>query len=626
MDEDGNITDEDSTGPSDPLGDEKINSDGTLRGGRRYQIRTFTLPRYPNRLYMLTMDLSKCLGFRDSYLFYLRNPELKRINATAADKESLLERNLLAPVLKGRPLGIMTARSAFKLFGHAVIFGGRPVRDDYYCTGKEEPVQSGTTGQGHGEDSNALAKVNLNIKVVDKASSPALLRAAASASEFNALLAIQRRGKKFLDIHTNIDQVPLLTQPTTIVIEKSPDFALPPGDRHTMTVDLQAENEEDQQASDGMICMKIDEETARNYPIALTAGQYQAGYSVPSPSKATGAKIGRPRIHPLPPNKGAKASPNPTASNLTTATNHGAVAVGPASQPPRPAPPPRPPTPDPNACCLCESVPPPAKLPDGTRGRPNADPPSLLACAKCKLKHHPFCADIRTPVMVAKTRQYKWCCGNCKVCDKCGKAGEDERLMVLCDACDRGYHTYCLDPPLKEPPSGTWHCPSCATCISCGRHQTPSSKWFQATFPPEQEDFAVTGDVEIYAATYCAPCGKLYENKSYCPLCFHVYHEDAEDLEMACCDECDRWIHVNCDPLLTDALYRRLTTQSSTPYTCALCDPSRLDVLIAKRTKETSTKKSGLGGGEVFRRIETGGKVVVIPPLVERKEDVVPKG
>ena len=40
------------------------------------------------------------------------------------------------------------------------------------------------------------------------------------------------------------------------------------------------------------------------------------------------------------------------------------------------------------------------------------------------------------------------------MCEKCDKAGEDETLMVLCDACDRGLHTYCLDPPLKEPPSG----------------------------------------------------------------------------------------------------------------------------------------------------------------------------
>ena len=104
--------------------------------------------------------------------------------------------------------------------------------------------------------------------------------------------------------------------------------------------------------------------------------------------------------------------------------------------------------------CLCESSAPPLKLPDGSRGRPQLDPTLLLRCSSCKLNHHPFCADIRTPVMVNKTRSYKWCCGNCKVCEKCDKAGEDETLMVLCDACDRGLHTYCLDPPLKEPPSG----------------------------------------------------------------------------------------------------------------------------------------------------------------------------
>jgi hypothetical protein len=35
--------------------------------------------------------------------------------------------------------------------------------------------------------------------------------------------------------------------------------------------------------------------------------------------------------------------------------------------------------------------------------------------------------------------------------------------MLLCDVCDKGYHLFCLKPPLKEIPTELWCCSSCAT-------------------------------------------------------------------------------------------------------------------------------------------------------------------
>ena len=33
--------------------------------------------------------------------------------------------------------------------------------------------------------------------------------------------------------------------------------------------------------------------------------------------------------------------------------------------------------------------------------------------------------------------------------------------LLFCDDCDRGYHMYCLTPPIKEPPEGAIvHAPS----------------------------------------------------------------------------------------------------------------------------------------------------------------------
>jgi hypothetical protein len=34
--------------------------------------------------------------------------------------------------------------------------------------------------------------------------------------------------------------------------------------------------------------------------------------------------------------------------------------------------------------------------------------------------------------------------------------------MLLCDACDRGYHIYCLKPRLYEVPAEDWFCPPCS--------------------------------------------------------------------------------------------------------------------------------------------------------------------
>lgn len=46
------------------------------------------------------------------------------------------------------------------------------------------------------------------------------------------------------------------------------------------------------------------------------------------------------------------------------------------------------------------------------------------------------------------------------VCRICARGDDDEKLL-LCDGCDDNYHTFCLLPPLPEPPKGLWHCPKC---------------------------------------------------------------------------------------------------------------------------------------------------------------------
>ncbi|RWS31197.1 remodeling and spacing factor 1-like isoform X1 [Leptotrombidium deliense] len=45
-------------------------------------------------------------------------------------------------------------------------------------------------------------------------------------------------------------------------------------------------------------------------------------------------------------------------------------------------------------------------------------------------------------------------------CRRCGKYDHPEWIL-LCDSCDSGYHTACLNPPLMLIPDGDWFCPPC---------------------------------------------------------------------------------------------------------------------------------------------------------------------
>ncbi|XP_031819023.1 zinc finger protein neuro-d4 isoform X2 [Sarcophilus harrisii] len=85
--------------------------------------------------------------------------------------------------------------------------------------------------------------------------------------------------------------------------------------------------------------------------------------------------------------------------------------------------------------------------------------------------------------MTAAVRTYRWQCIECKSCSLCGPGGTSggpgapSRLppppgasrmglapqdqLLFCDDCDRGYHMYCLSPPMAEPPEGSWSCHLC---------------------------------------------------------------------------------------------------------------------------------------------------------------------
>ncbi|XP_042581455.1 bromodomain adjacent to zinc finger domain protein 2B-like isoform X8 [Cyprinus carpio] len=65
-------------------------------------------------------------------------------------------------------------------------------------------------------------------------------------------------------------------------------------------------------------------------------------------------------------------------------------------------------------------------------------------------------------------------------CQMCRK-GDNEDLLLLCDGCDKGCHTYCHKPKITNIPEGDWYCPA---CISKASGQSPKSKKTPIRAPP----------------------------------------------------------------------------------------------------------------------------------------------
>ncbi|KAJ3289772.1 PHD finger protein 10 [Rhizoclosmatium sp. JEL0117] len=913
-DDEGAGSDEDHD-LNDEEGNKKISKDGELLGGRVFKVRTFRLARHPTRFYVLTLDIARALGFRDSYLLHMKNPQIKRIYATDDDKQVLESIDLLASNFRSRPLGIMAIRTAYKYFGYQLLVRGKPVRDDYVCQGKVEPenwvypededermsggsdvedrgigderyrkggssvkrpvesigyyepiyrappsllsglasvpsvtpsIPPSTAVDGTATDStvptstaNGTTQQPAQPNQQDPRSIQSIIRSAASAAEFNSRLRAQRRRGRYLDIHTNVEQVPQLSQPTHVLVEKQLGSKEKGMVLEVSFGDIRAKPASSE-VEDWMAVgsKEMDQEGVtfgEGYPVALMLGQYQAGYSVHrtrfeqsvAPIKSNesffvdytgkpllaadgpvavgavpvGAGPGgipaaaqqplqpqaqqpqrpaaptpgfqppqaRPMpVRPAPP--GAAAATGTPVAGVTGSNEHfnqpgfvpagmtqeqwailkpkltysqlkelreqaPVVSMGPSGKysvrftcgyltrsgnycqkpvmeagviclfhqkmraqelaaaqglpppenqsmqqyaispaqlmpmmpmvgsampfhmqnqpgmmtpqpmmynPMMPAGTARPILPssapakisgaskpkassgtpagggsgvnkkkaanlaDPD-CAICRSAEPPEEEFD------DAPAPVLLRCAECGLGHHLGCAEVTAPVMVAKCLApgSKWKCGNCKMCEVCNKAGEDETLMVLCDACDKGYHTYCMVPKMDKAPSGSWHCPSCRVCLSCGTTDV-NMDWRHVSVPPTHEDAAVTGKIEIYACTYCVSCHKRFEGEQFCPLCFHVYNEEMEDIAMACCDVCDRWIHVGCDPDLTESRYKKLDSMNA-KYTCVLCsDAGKLQVLMAR------TDKANRMTQKPSKLMMYHGKYLVVPPLAKR--------
>lgn len=103
----------------------------------------------------------------------------------------------------------------------------------------------------------------------------------------------------------------------------------------------------------------------------------------------------------------------------------------------------------------------------------------MVSCYECGSSGHPTCLEWDDWALVKRVKSYAWLCQECKRCEVCDEKGDDDPEaepeeedpqrtpppraddLLFCDACDRGWHRLCLDPPLAAVPRGKWTCPTC---------------------------------------------------------------------------------------------------------------------------------------------------------------------
>lgn len=245
------IVDDECVLPEDPEGEKKVDKLGNLEDGREYRCRTFTVLGRGNRLYMLSTEPARCVGFRDSYLFFTKHRKLYKIIVDDDEKKDMIEREIIPHSYKGRSIGIVTARSVFREFGARIVVGGKRVIDDYaVALAKSQGVQEGVLadpddkfipGQpynknqyvawhgasavyhtqapaapiANGKPESKKRKVNVN-------DTNWMLEHAREASVFNAgINAIRKMNNAGVyDIHTNTMQYPAIMQPTRARVEQ----------------------------------------------------------------------------------------------------------------------------------------------------------------------------------------------------------------------------------------------------------------------------------------------------------------------------------------------------------------------------------------------------------------------
>lgn len=100
--------------------------------------------------------------------------------------------------------------------------------------------------------------------------------------------------------------------------------------------------------------------------------------------------------------------------------------------------------------------------------RDDDDADDAVLDVRCPHFLHPLCAELVGRSRVVERTEngedvvFYLCAEHsgydkCVVCRRANRPNE----MLECDGCERGYHMFCMSPPLTTIPEGDWFCDAC---------------------------------------------------------------------------------------------------------------------------------------------------------------------
>ncbi|XP_075748284.1 bromodomain adjacent to zinc finger domain protein 2B isoform X4 [Rhipicephalus microplus] len=137
----------------------------------------------------------------------------------------------------------------------------------------------------------------------------------------------------------------------------------------------------------------------------------------------------------------------------------------------------------------------------------------LLLCDGCDKGYHTYCFKPK----MDKIPDGDWYCYEClnktqdeKVCILCGKKGK----LVRCDACPKVFHHTCLDPPLSKPPKGKWCCSGCSKGRKKGRPSKGHHDSTKESSSPSKKTAESSSSMAAGGSSSASPCQTTKSSKS----------------------------------------------------------------------------------------------------------------
>ncbi|KAI9726189.1 MAG: hypothetical protein M1828_001862 [Chrysothrix sp. TS-e1954] len=233
LDDDGNpheVANDELVLPTDEAGEKKTDIDGYLQDGREYAraVKVFMVQDRGRRLYMLSTEPARYLGYRDSYLFFTKHPLLYKLILTDPEKLDLIDRGFIPHSYKGRTISVVTAHSVYREFGARIVAGGKKVIDDYKETAARERgdvegelAEASDRNLGPGGGANGAGLIGRpggpGRRKAQVTTANWMLEHAREASRFNSALAAKRKQQNIdgvYDPQTNLVMWPGIMQPT----------------------------------------------------------------------------------------------------------------------------------------------------------------------------------------------------------------------------------------------------------------------------------------------------------------------------------------------------------------------------------------------------------------------------